>query len=289
MVIRRILAAALLAALSAFANSAQAQSVPASALLKAGEIGFAADFGAPPNQFIDTQGRMDGLNVDMCGEIAKRMNLKINWTNLAFPGLVPGLQANRFDALCTAIFINPQRLEIMNMVAYVQWGEGMMMRANDPKIANCTPTSGDAASYSPCFDQLAGRTVAVASAGTTHQNIRAQNERLKAAGKPEMTLRAFDTTADVLQAVASGQADAAYLNDPQGAFFINRDAANKAAYKMAFVGFNPNKLAIATLKPNRALADGIKAALESMKADGSYGKIVEKWGVAAVPEFTIQP
>lgn len=289
MAIRRILLLALFAAFAAFSAPAQAQSLPASALLRAGEIGFAADFGAPPNQFIDVQGRMDGLNVDMCGEIAKRMNLRINWTNLAFPGLVPGLQANRYDALCTAIFINPQRLEIMNMVAYVQWGEGMMMRANDPRIVNCSPTSGDAASYSPCFDQLAGRTVAVASAGTTHQNIRAQNERLRAAGRPEITLRAFDTTADVLQAVVSGQADAAYVNDPQGAFFINRDAANRAAYKMAFVGFNPNRLAIATLKPNRALAEGIKAALESMKADGTYARIVGKWGVAAVAEFTIQP
>jgi len=273
----------------ALAGGAKAQSVPASALQTAGEIHFAADFAAPPNQFIDAQGRMDGLNVDLCGDIAKRLNLRIRWTNLAFPGLVPGLQANRFDALCTAIFVNPQRLEIMNMVSYVQWGEGMMMRANDPQIARCTPTSGDAASYSACFDQLAGRAVAVASAGTTHQNLRAQNDRLKAAGKPEMTIRAFDTNGDAIQALVAGQAAAVYVNDPQGAFFINREPANQAAYRMAFVGFNPNRLAIATLKPNRALADSIKGALESMRADGSYGRIVAKWGVAAVPEFAIQP
>ena len=161
--------------------------------------------------------------------------------------------------------------------------------ASGPNRTSLKYTSEVQAPSWPILASFTPTSTPVASAGTTHQNIRAQNERLKAAGKPEMTLRAFDTTADVLQAVASGQADAAYLNDPQGAFFINRDAANKAAYKMAFVGFNPNKLAIATLKPNRALADGIKAALESMKADGSYGKIVEKWGVAAVPEFTIQP
>jgi polar amino acid transport system substrate-binding protein len=165
----------------------------------------------------------------------------------------------------------------------------MMMRANDPQIARCAPTSGDAASYSACFDQLAGRAVAVASAGTTHQNLRAQSERIRAAGRPEITIRAFDTNADAIQALVSGQAAAVYVNDPQGAFFINRDDANRAAYRMAFVGFNPNRLAIATLKPNRALADGIKTALEAMKADGTYGRIVAKWGVAAVPEFTIQP
>jgi polar amino acid transport system substrate-binding protein len=289
MKIRTLAILAALATCLGLGGEARAQSVPASALTTAGEIHFAADFAAPPNQFMNAQGQMDGLNVDMCGEIARRMNLRIRWTNLAFPGLVPGLQANRFDALCTAIFINPQRLEIMNMVAYVQWGEGMMMRANDPQIVRCTPTSGDAASYSACFDQLSGRAVAVASAGTTHQNLRAQSERIRAAGRPEIVVRAFDTNADAIQAVVSGQAAAVYVNDPQGAFFINRDDANRAAYRMAFVGFNPNRLAIATLKPNRALADGIKTALEAMKADGTYGRIVAKWGVAAVPEFTIQP
>ena len=125
---------------------------PASSLQTAGELHFAADFAAPPNQFIDAQGKMDGLNVDLCGEIAKRLKLNVKWTNLAFPGLVPGLQANRFDALCTAIFINPQRLEIMNMVAYVQWGEGLMMRKGDGQYVRCTPTSGDNASYATCFD-----------------------------------------------------------------------------------------------------------------------------------------
>lgn len=271
----------------ALAGSAAAQA-PQPVLLTPGEIHFAADFGAPPNQFMDAQGRMDGLNVDMCGEIAQRMNLRIRWTNLAFPGLVPGLQANRFDALCTAIFINPQRLEIMNMVAYVQWGEGMLMRANDPQLARCTP-SGDAASFAPCFDQLSGRAVAVASAGTTHQNLRAQNERIRAAGRPDITIRAFDTNADAIQALVSGQAAAVYVNDPQGAFFISREPANQAAYRMAFVGFNPNRLAIATLRPNVGLARAIKDALEAMRADGSYQRIVAKWGVAAVPEFTIQP
>ena len=113
--------------LLALPSLSQAQSLPGDALLTKGMINFAADFAAAPNQFLNADGTRDGLNVDICGKIAEKMGLKIEWTNLAFPGLVPGLQAKRFDALCTAIFINPQRLEIMNMVPYVQWGEGLMV------------------------------------------------------------------------------------------------------------------------------------------------------------------
>jgi polar amino acid transport system substrate-binding protein len=290
MKLRTFLACVTLTALAfGTADAQQRPTLPAGALQTAGELHVAADFAAAPNQFIDAQGRQDGLNVDMCGEIAGRLGLRVRWTNLAFPGLVPGLQATRYDALCTAIFVNPQRLEIMNMVSYVQWGEGMMMRRNDANLVRCEPTSGNAASYNACFDQLSGRAVSVASAGTTHQNLRAHSERLRAAGRPEITIRAFDTNADTIQALVAGQVQAAYLNDPQGAFFISREPANRDAYVMAFVGNNPNRLAIATLRNNRPLADAIKWALEQMRADGSYERIVRKWGVAMTPEFTVQP
>ena len=120
-------------------------------LIKEGTINFGADFAAAPNQFINPNGTKDGLNVDMCGEVAKKMNLEIEWTNLSFPGLVPGLQANRFDAICTAIFINPKRLKIMNMIAYVQWGEGLMVPAGNPGGIKCGQKIGDDASFNACL------------------------------------------------------------------------------------------------------------------------------------------
>ena len=279
---RAIAAASLILALAAPAG---AQSLPDSALLTKGTIAFAADFAAAPNQFLNADGTRDGLNVDMCGKVAEKMGLKVEWTNLAFPGLVPGLQGKRFDALCTAIFINPQRLEIMNMVPYVQWGEGMMVPAASTMASGCAFKSGDAPSYSACFDDLAGKTVSVASAGTTNKNLLEQSARMVAAGKKAITVRGFDTNSDAIQALVSGQADAAYLNDPQAAFYIAR--SNKA-YKLAFTGFASNQLALAVLKPNAALADGLVKALESMKADGSYQAILAKWGVAAVPSFAYQ-
>lgn len=267
------------------AHAGRAQPLPSGALLTPGTINFAADFAAAPNQFLNPDGTRDGLNVDMCGRIAERMGLKIEWTNLAFPGLVPGLQGQRFDALCTAIFINPQRLQIMNMVPYVQWGEGLMVPQSSSLGTGCAFKSGDAASYFGCFDELAGKTVSVASAGTTNRNLLDQSARMTASGKRAITVRGFDTNADAIQALVSGQADAAYLNDPQAAFFIGR---SNGAYKLAFSGFAPNQLALATLKPNTALADAFVVALEAMKADGSYKAILDKWGVASVPSFAYQ-
>lgn len=251
-----------------------------------GKVTFAADFAAAPNQFIRTDGTYDGLNVDMCGEIGKRLNLEVEWVNLAFPGLVPGLQAKRFDSLCTSIFINPERLQIMNMIAYVQWGEGLMVPKGNPDGIACEGKIGVPESYDACFDGLAGKTVSVAAGGTTNKNLQAQSDRLVAAGKPAIDIRAFDSNSEAIQAAVTGQAEAAYLNDPQAAYYIS---TSNAPFEMAFTGNSANRLAITTLKDNTELAEMILKALQEMKADGSYQKIVEKWGVAPVDDFVLNP
>ena len=251
-----------------------------------GVVHFAADFAAAPNQFLTPSGETDGLNVDMCGEIAARMGDEIQWTNLAFPGLVPGLQAERFDGLCTSIFINPDRLQIMNMISYVQWGEGLMVPEGNPAGIACDATIGDGASYDACFDGLAGLSVSVAAGGTTNTHLAKQSDRMVAARMESIDVRAFDSNAEAIQALVSGQVEAAYLNDPQAAFYINTSGQ---PFEMAFTGNSANQLAIATLKDNTVLAERILAALGEMRADGTYQEIVEKWGVAAVDTFVMNP
>ena len=285
---RKVRAALVAVGAVLIAGTASADShlmIPEGSLQNAGVLHLGADFAAAPNQFINAEGENDGLNVDMCGEIGSRLGVSVEWTNLAFPGLVPGLQANRFDGICTSIFINPKRKEIMQMVAYVQWGEGLMVRTDDSLVVDCSPMIGDMESYNACFDQLAGRSVAVAAAGTTNQHLIAESERMEAAGMDAIDIRAFDTNAEAIQALVSGQADGAYLNDPQAHFYLSRNPG----YVMPFAAAYPNTLAIATLKDNLPLAEAIQAALQAMQADGSYQEIVSKWGVAGVEEFTINP
>jgi polar amino acid transport system substrate-binding protein len=284
--IKALLPLILSASVIGHAAFGQAPELGSDALLKAGTLQMAADFAAAPNQFTTPDGKKDGLDVDICGGVAAKLGLSLDWTNLAFPGLVPGLQAQRFDALCTAIFITPERKQIMNMVAYVQWGEGLMVPKGSPLGKGCSFKSGDNTTYDGCFDSLAGKAVSVGTAGTTNKNLQKESDRLVAKGLAPITIRGFDSVAEGIQALVSGQVDATYQNDPQNAFYIAR---NNAPLEIAFTGYNPNRLALATLKANTKLADALQWALQQMKADGSYDKIVAKWGVAGVPEFTMNP
>jgi polar amino acid transport system substrate-binding protein len=253
--------------------------------LTEGQIHFAADFGAPPNQFINDDGERDGLNPAICNEIANKIGLEPNWTNLAFPGLIPGLQANRFDALCTSVFINPERQEIMNMVPYVQWGEGVLVKPGNPEEITCDYTKGNDESYDPCYEAMQGLTVAVPAGGTQEAHFGEYNEQFENQGEPTINLRGFDSSADVFQALVAGQADAAAVNDPQGQFFINR---NPGEAEFAFEGYSLQPLALTTLKDNVELADALKWALEEMEAESSYNRILDEWGLTSVESFEFQ-
>lgn len=244
-------------------------------LKTAGVLNLAADFTASPNQFINN-GKNDGLDVALCEGMAKEMGVKVQWTNLKFDALIPGLQAHRYDALCTAVFITKEREQVMNMVPYVQWGDTMAVKNADAAKYKCTGTS-------PCWDKFAGAKVATEAGGAEVTQLQDANKSLS----PPMTLYPFDSNVQVYQTIANGSVNAFYVNDSQFSYF-NKTTGNND-YTPIFTGVGSTPLALTTQKSNTALAQAFVDALNKMKADGSYQKILKDWGVSAVPSFDMNP
>lgn len=250
------------------------------AIATAGQLHLAADFSAAPNQFIEN-GTMKGIDPDLCGAIGKALGLKITWTNLPFDGLIPGLLAGRFDALCTAVFITAQREKVMNMIPYVRWGDSLAIPRSNPDHISCPHNA-----YAVCFGQLAGVTVATTAGGAEQAQLQHENSLLSAAGKRPINILAFDANTQAYQALLNGTAAAVYVNDPQIHFF---ETQHPGRFITAFSGFDPLQLGLTTRKNDTALATALQQALTHIKASGIYQKILKKWGVEAVPSFTINP
>jgi polar amino acid transport system substrate-binding protein len=263
----------------ASASSATSSSSAATAdlgLLTPGTLNLAADFTASPNQFI-SDGKNDGLDVALCQQMGSEMGLNVKWTNLTFDALIPGLQAKRYDGLCTAIFITKAREQVMNMVPYVQWGDTMAVKKTDAAKYACSGSS------SPCWSKFAGAKVATTSGGSEVTQLEDINKTLS----PKMTILQFASNTQVYQAIANGSVDAVYVNDPQFAYF-NRTTGDDG-YQAVFIGVDSDELALTTVKSNTALAGAFITALNKMKADGSYAKILKEWGVQGVSSFAINP
>ncbi len=250
---------------------------------QSGVLNIAADFSVPPNQYISNN-QDEGIDVDLCTAIAKQLNLKVNWTNLPFDSLISGLEANRYDALCTGVFITSAREQVMNMVPYVQWGVTMGITKSTATTYDCTPQGGD---FQPCFAKFAGKTVATEAGGFEEQLLQSANTKLQAEGKAPMKILAFAQTTQAWQAFTNGTAQGVWVDDPQF-YFLNTNNGG-GQYVAAFGGDDPTPLALTTTIQNKSLAQGLVSALQTLKSDGTYASILKKWHVQSVPSFTINP
>ena len=78
---------AMFAAAAPGTASAQAQNV----------LQVATDATFPPMEFTEN-GQRTGFDVDLMNALAKAMGKQVQWTDIDFKGLIPGLIAHRFDA-----------------------------------------------------------------------------------------------------------------------------------------------------------------------------------------------
>ena len=82
-----------LAALIGLVPTAHAQNctpkVPASSLIEAGKWQMSINPTLPPQQFVDDKGELQGLNVELAREIAKRICIEPVFLRMDFPPMIP--------------------------------------------------------------------------------------------------------------------------------------------------------------------------------------------------------
>jgi polar amino acid transport system substrate-binding protein len=247
-------------------TSAQAQTarVPAPAALSAkGSINYCATIDNPPRAYFDEKQQPIGFEVELGTEIAARMGLKVNWVQLKFPGLVPGLQAQQCDAIMQELFIRPERLEIIDMVPFSRTGQQLVVRRSDN-------TPGTA------LEDLGGKKVAVPNGTTIHNLAIEANKKLKESGKPEINLVVLPTTTDTFQQLATGQVDAVGTTSTAGAYYVRLRPND---FKPKGSPFGLIGTGIGIRKGNTELTNAIKRSLDSIVADGTYKKLIEKWNM----------
>ncbi|MCZ8148804.1 MAG: ABC transporter substrate-binding protein [Roseomonas sp.] len=260
-----ILGGLTLAAAPAAVGRAQAQPriQPPPALAARGRITYAATLDNPPRAFYDNQQRPIGFEVDLGTEIAARMGLTVNWVQLRFVGLIPALQAEQCDALMQELFIRPERLEIIDMIPFSRTGQ---------RIVTTTSSRLQATT----LDELSGRKMAVPNGTTIHNLANEANTRLRAAGRPEINLVVLPTTTDTFQQLATGQIEVLGTTTTAASYYIGLRPRD---FRPLGEPFGLIQTGIGIRKGNAALLDAMTRSFESIRADGSYTRLIEKWSM----------
>lgn len=271
----KALAAALVCATLSLHVAAQgaAPSNPASlvpdAIRKSGKLRVGTSPTYPPLEFKDpmTQ-KLQGLDIDLAAEIARRLGLQIEWAEQSFDQLINSLDTGRIDMGASGMTDIPVRREKVDFVDYFSTGTQLFTMPEQAKGLNKP-------------EDVCGKDVAVNRNGIFFVRLQEFNKNVCLARKlPEIKYSLTDKTADARLQIIQGRVVAAaqgvdairYLNESpkspdKGAFVL---IGQPIAVDVAGFGFSKN---------NAGLRDAVAHALTLMMADGSYARIFDAWGL----------
>lgn len=251
------------AALLPFGRGALAQSctssIPAGEVLEAGKWTMSINPTLPPQQFVDARGELQGLNVELARAMAGRMCLEPVFMRMDFPPMIPGLRAGRFDTINTGMFWTEERSKLFYMVPYAQQSISVY-------------TLPDSRLNIGKFDDLAGRVVGIESATYNERKGREANAEMVARGLRAMDIRTFSTASETVAALRAGQLEAALNIDETARELVGRGVA-----KVWLSGLFGTDITFAFR--SRPVAEAAAAALNALKAEGTYDRLFDKFGM----------
>src|SRR5258708_29503395 len=114
------------AALVTVAGAAHAQS--------AGTLRFGVEAAYPPFESKTPSGQLQGFDIDVGNAVCKKMNVKCVWVENAFDGLIPALQARKFDVINSAMNITDKRKQSIDFTPPVYVVPIVMVAKRDSKL-----------------------------------------------------------------------------------------------------------------------------------------------------------
>jgi polar amino acid transport system substrate-binding protein len=243
------------------ADPAVVKLVPA-AIKSKGTLTVAADASYAPNEFFASDGKtIIGMDADLSDALAASMGLKAKVVNETFDGIIPGLAAGKYDMGASSFTDTKEREKTVDFVDYFSAGESFFTKAS----------GGVAVST---LADICGKTVAVEKGTTEETDANAQSK--KCGGKAVKVLSFPDQNGANL-ALSSGRAQLGFADSPPAAYAVKK---SNGQFKLVGPTFAAAPYGLAIPKKS-GLAPAVLAALKALMKNGSYTKIVTKWGVQA--------
>jgi polar amino acid transport system substrate-binding protein len=237
--------------------------VPSSELVQNGHLLICSDIPSPPQEFYDANGNLVGSDIDTGNGIAARLGLQPVWVNSVFDTIIEALTAGKCDIIISGQNITPARQLQVHMVPYFSAGQTFVVKKGNPDNVSSDPTS------------LCGKGLAVQLGATEEVTAQGFSAQCQAAGKPAINIIVAQKSSDALQQVQTGHAVAFFQDSPVVAYYVQQQPS---VFESAGGVISPIAEGISVPKDKAGLISAVIAALQSMESDGTYTKILKKWG-----------
>ena len=232
---------------------------------KKGSLTVAADASYAPNEFIGSDGHtVIGMDADLMKALGTVMGLKVNIVNAPFASILAGLTAGKYDVGASSFTDTKAREKTVNFVDYFTAGESFFT-----KTSGGVDISG--------ISGLCGHTVAVEQGTTELSDAQTQSKKCKAEGKAAVSVSTYPDQNSANLALASGRVQLGFADSPVAAYQVKQ---SHGMFKLVGASYANAPYGLAVTKSG-GLDKPIQAALLVLLKNGTYTKILDKWGVQA--------
>ncbi|WP_411132813.1 ABC transporter substrate-binding protein [Streptomyces sp. C10] len=254
-------------------DPAAAELLPADVRAR-GRLSLATSVGTPPGATYLADGKtLAGQDIDLANAVGKVLGLKIDREVASFEAILPALGSGKYDVGTGNFGVTDERRRTIDFVTYINDGQGFAVRKDSPlkKVRS--------------LRQLCGLTVATGAGTTFEATLEENRHRCEEAGKKPYDVKTYAEQGTLWISLQQGRTDVVMstinglryaVKQQPGLRFLNE-------FKRLDVGF--------AFKKGTPLAPAVRAAVNRLKKDGTYGRILKKWdtGPSAIKTSRISP
>jgi lysine-arginine-ornithine-binding protein len=225
------------------------------------EVRIGSEGAYPPFNNLNASGQLEGFDIDLGNALCEKMKVKCSFVAQDWDGIIPALQASKFDVIIAAMDATEERAKVVDFSRpYFSTGLAFI-GPKDNANPDITP------------EGLKGKTIGVQASTTQAQVAEAKY--------PGVTIKGYGTQDEANADLASGRLDAVLSDKLPMMAYLESDAG-KACCKLFGDVERDVKLqgpgsAFAFRKSDPELKEMFNKALEEAIADGTYRKIQAKY------------
>ncbi|WP_244221088.1 transporter substrate-binding domain-containing protein [Paraburkholderia aromaticivorans] len=216
----------------------------------------------PPFESLAKDGSVVGFDVDLGNALCAKLKAKCVWVQTSFDGLIPGLQARKFDVILSSMAATAKRREQIDFTHRLYRNQTRLIGSQK-------------AGLQPEAAKLAGKKIAVEQ-GTVQETY--AREKWAPAGAQVVSYQNYDQAyADLGTGRVDGvlmdavQGQQGFLDTPSGAGFA---FAGGTVYDPIIMGDGD---AAGVRKSDPELRDALNGAIAEILRDGTYKKVEAKY------------
>jgi polar amino acid transport system substrate-binding protein len=224
-------------------------------LVEDGKLVMSTNAAFPPYEMTTDDGGFEGIDVEIAGEIAKKLGLELVVDDMDFDSALLAVQQGKSDIVMAGVSVTDERKLVMEFsdsyatgiqVVIVKEGSDVTMDNLGEKMIGC-------------------------QRGTTGYIYASDTPENGGYGEDHVT--AYDTGASAIQALLNGQIDCVIIDSAPAAEFV---AANPGLTLLEG-NWVEEQYAIGLGKDNDVLTEAVNKALAELAADGTLQAIMDKY------------